>query len=431
MHSQLGRYEIASELGRGGMGTVYKAKDPEIGRFVALKVIDLQKIGVAEREEFAARFRQEAMAAGRLNHPNIVTIHDVGKKDNVAYIAMELVEGRVLSDLLTDRRLSIDALLDMAIQMATALAHAGHSGIVHRDIKPENIMVLADGRVKIVDFGIARMDAALAITSDGKGAAGSPLYMSPEQVLNHPVDSRSDIFSLGVVLHQMLTGRLPFYGDNVNSVMYQIVNEDPPLPSSLRTSVPDILDPIVSRCLAKDLGARYQSADELADDLRDCRARLQQAKDGVERLRNFLNKSSPRIYQLVYVSHPTKALNMAGLVGIMTKAQYKNLRLDISGLLIFHNGKFMQLLEGSESAVKDLFATIRQDPRHMDVDVLLEIKSTSRCMPSWVMAFSPDERRSSGEMGDQDFYISPETTVQICESMDGEIGRKFLEFLRT
>lgn len=274
MISHLGRYEILQELGRGSMGIVYRANDPLIGRQVAIKSINLHGLDQKRREEYEARFYQEAKAAGRLNHPNIVTIYDLGETGDEAYIAMELLQGRELHDDVGDmQRMPIDKALTIAIQMADGLAFAHQHGIVHRDIKPSNIMILNDSHVKIADFGIAKMDTSQTLTRTGM-IMGSPLYMSPEQVLSSGIDSRSDIFSFGIVLYQLLTGKRPFSGDDANSVMYQIVNWVPPMPSSLNPDVPAIMDGIVFKCLEKSPQDRYQNASELADDLRSCRAKL-------------------------------------------------------------------------------------------------------------------------------------------------------------
>jgi len=271
MDTHLGRYEILEELGRGDMGIVYRAHDPLIDRFVAIKTIDLQKLSEIDKEEYKARFYQEAKAAGRLNHPNIITIHDLGRKGDIAYIAMELMEGPELQSIVTENQsLTIGEKLDVAFQVAEGLAYAHEQGVVHRDIKPSNIMVLRGNHVKIADFGIARMESALWLTQTGKNV-GTPLYMSPEQIQSHPIDARTDIFSFGVVLYQMLTGRLPFSGDNINSVWYQIVNEEPKKPSLINPEVPEMLDRIVAKCLAKKPEDRYLNANELAADLHSCR----------------------------------------------------------------------------------------------------------------------------------------------------------------
>ena len=277
MFEHLGRYEIIEELGRGEMGVVYKAHDPLIDRFVAIKTIDLQQLGDKEKDEYKARFYQEAKAAGRLNHPNIITIYDLGRKEDIAYIAMELMEGPELQNIVEENQpLSIMEKLDIAFQVAAGLAYAHEHGVVHRDIKPSNIMVLRGKHVKIADFGIAKMESSLWSTQANK-IIGSPLYMSPEQIQSHSITTRSDIFSFGIVLYQMITGKLPFYGDNINSVMYQIVNEEPKVPSSLNPAIPDTLDRIVAKCLAKKPDDRYQNADELLSDLHSCRKMLSQS----------------------------------------------------------------------------------------------------------------------------------------------------------
>ncbi len=273
MISQLGRYEVVSELGQGAMGVVYRAKDPLIDREVAIKTINLS-LAQEEREEYEARFYQEAKAAGRLSHPNIVTIYDVGRSEDIAYIAMEYLQGRELRDILNDNRLlPVEQVLDITSQVALGLSYAHEHGIVHRDVKPSNVMVVRDGHVKITDFGIARMASAAVRTQTGM-VLGSPKYMSPEQVMGKLTDQRSDIFSLGVMLYEMLTGQAPFLGENVNAIMYQTLNTIPAPPSSVNSAVPEMLNFIIAKALAKDLDARYQNARDLADDLRSCRKTL-------------------------------------------------------------------------------------------------------------------------------------------------------------
>jgi len=270
MISQLGRYEIIGELGQGAMGVVYKAKDPLIDRILALKTISLN-LALDEKDEYEARFYQEAKAAGRLSHPNIVTVYDVGKSGDIAYIAMEFLEGRELRDILNEgERLPITQVLDIVIQVAQGLAYAHEHGIVHRDIKPSNIMVIRDGHVKITDFGIARMTSSTVQTQVGV-VLGSPKYMSPEQVLGKSIDQRTDIFSLGVMLYEMLTGQAPFVGDTINAVMYQTMNTMPPAPSTLNPDVPVMLDAAITKALAKEPDMRYQNAKEFIEDLRTCR----------------------------------------------------------------------------------------------------------------------------------------------------------------
>jgi serine/threonine-protein kinase len=271
--AQLGRYVIQQELGRGAMGVVYKALDSVLERPVAVKTVNI----TLEREyadKYEKRFYQEARAAGSLNHPNIVTIHDVGKAGDVVFMAMEYIEGVELRSLIGEGRpLRVAQALSIAAQIAEALAYAHQRGVVHRDIKPANIMVLANGPVKITDFGIARMRGSRDLTQTGM-MLGSPKYMSPEQVIGKRADHRSDIFSLGVILYEMLCGAAPFNGENVTALMYQIVNFVPPTPSGVNEAVPEMLDYIVAKMIAKPIEERYPDAVELARDLRDCERQL-------------------------------------------------------------------------------------------------------------------------------------------------------------
>lgn len=272
----LGRYEIVAELGKGAMGTVYRAVDPLLNRTVALKTVNMS----ADRDEMAdyeARFYQEAKAAGGLNHPNIVTIYDIGRSGNVAFLAMELLEGKELRTLMTPGvPLAAGDAIDIAIQIAEGLAYAHHYEVVHRDIKPTNIMIVREGQVKITDFGIAHMRSAEVKTQTGI-VLGSPKYMSPEQVLGKRAAPGSDIFSLGVIIYEMLTGVAPFVGVDINAIMFQIVNFAPPAPSSVNPDAPGMLDFIVAKALAKDLDERYPNAKQLADDLRECREQIKAA----------------------------------------------------------------------------------------------------------------------------------------------------------
>lgn len=270
----LGRYEILSPIGKGAMGVVYRAVDPMLQRTVAVKTINLF-LDDDELAEYEARFFQEAKAAGRLNHPNIVTIYDAGKEGQVAYMAMEFLEGRELKSLLAGRKpLPLSQALDIAAQVADGLAYAHRNDVVHRDIKPANLMVLESGLVKIMDFGIARMRTSEVRTQTGV-LLGSPPYMSPEQVLGRRADHRSDIFSLGIVLYEMLTGERPFTGSEMSAIMYHVVHLSPRAPSQLNPAVPDILNFVVAKALAKAPEARYQDTRDFANDLRECSKHLE------------------------------------------------------------------------------------------------------------------------------------------------------------
>ncbi|MET0681599.1 MAG: serine/threonine-protein kinase [Burkholderiales bacterium] len=268
----LGRYRILGELGRGAMGVVYKASDPMLNRTVAIKTISIVA-DAEERVEYEKRFYQEAKAAGGLSHPHIVTIFDIGRAGDVVYMAMEFVEGSELKSLLASRLVEPPAALDIAAQVAEALAYAHSRGIVHRDVKPANIMVVNGGPAKIMDFGIARMRSSEVKTQTGM-LLGSPKYMAPEQLLGGAADHRSDIFALGVVVYEMAVGASPFAGDDITQIMYHIVHTNPPPPSAVHRRLPAMLDLVVARALAKDPEERYQDARELAADLRACAAQL-------------------------------------------------------------------------------------------------------------------------------------------------------------
>ena len=276
---KLGRYEIQSEIGRGAMGVVYKATDPVLDRTVAIKTINLSP-DQSERAEYEARFYQEAKAAGGLSHPNIVTVYDVGDSGDVAYMAMEFLDGSELHDLTGEgRRLPVGKAVEIAAQVSDGLGYAHERGVVHRDIKPANIMILHNGSAKITDFGIARMRHSEVKTQTGM-LLGSPRYMSPEVVVGKRADGRSDIFSLGIILYEMLTGAAPFLGESMSALMFQTINFVPPAPSAVDPAVPPMLDFIVAKMLAKKLDERYQDARELASDLRECLAQLRQTKIG-------------------------------------------------------------------------------------------------------------------------------------------------------
>lgn len=275
--SQLGRYRILGELGHGAMGIVYKAEDPLLGRVVAIKTITLVS-DAAERIEYEARFFQEARAAGGLNHPNLITIHDIGREGDIAYMAMELLDGVDLREVMARGRVPRRLALEIAAQAAEGMAFAHERGVVHRDIKPGNIMIVRGRHAKIMDFGIARMRVSDVKTQTG-AILGSPKYMSPEQVAGRRVDHRADIFSLGVVLYELAAGEAPFTAPNLAQLMQQISLAAPRPPSAVDPALPAMLDLIVARALEKEPDARYQSAAEMAADLRACLAELPEAPD--------------------------------------------------------------------------------------------------------------------------------------------------------
>ena len=272
--SRLGPYEILSPLGAGGMGEVYRAKDPRLGRDVAIKVLPSSFSSDPDRLK---RFEQEARAAGILNHPNITAVHDLGTHDGAPYVVQELLEGETLRAELASGRFSPRKAIDHAVQIAQGLAAAHEKGIVHRDLKPENVFVTKDGRVKILDFGLAKLtqsegspDATNLPTATEPGVVMGTLgYMSPEQVKAKPADARSDIFALGAILYEMLSGQRAFRGDSAGETMAAILKEDPPDLSVTNENISPGLERIVRHCLEKNPERRFQSASDIAFGLQE------------------------------------------------------------------------------------------------------------------------------------------------------------------
>ena len=271
----LGRYEVEKELGKGAMGVVYLGKDPKINRVVAIKTMALsQEFEEDELDEVKERFFREAETAGRLTHPNIVTIYDAGEEHDLAYIAMEFLKGGDLAPYgKRDNLLELGKVLDIVVKSAEALDYAHAENVVHRDIKPANIMYEAEsGSVKLTDFGIARITDS-SKTKTGM-VLGTPSYMSPEQLSGKKVDGRSDLFSLGVMLFQMCSGQLPFTGDSMATLMFKIANEPHPDISSVRPELPPGLTAIIDKALSKDVNERYSRGAEMARDLQTLQAQL-------------------------------------------------------------------------------------------------------------------------------------------------------------
>jgi len=269
--SKAGRYEILGELGRGAMGVVYRAKDPLIGRTVAVKTIQLSEEGTGmSHAQLVERFQTEARAAGLLTHPNIVVIYDVGESDGIYYITMELVNGKSLQSLLdSGEKFLLPRLLRIMEQVCSALQFAHNHNVVHRDIKPANIMLASDDLVKITDFGTAMILQYGA--SQQTSTMGTPSYMSPEQIKGKAVDERTDIFSLGVMLYEMTTGQKPFQGQDVAAVLYHILNEEPVPPHQLNPSIPLGVSSTIMKALTKSPHLRYDSCRELLEDLKNYR----------------------------------------------------------------------------------------------------------------------------------------------------------------
>jgi predicted Ser/Thr protein kinase len=265
----LGRYQITGILGKGAMGTVYRGVDPAINRPVALKTIRLDFVSDPdEMAELKERLHREAQSAGKLSHPNIVTIYDVGSEGHLQYIAMEYLEGRTLENMIKKKaKFNYRIIANIIMQICSALEYAHKQGIVHRDIKPANIMITKDYQAKVMDYGIARVESS-SMTKTGI-AMGTPNYMSPEQLKGQPSDQRADLFSLGVVMYELLLGRRPFKGENITSLIYSILHQEPQKPSNINPQVPLLFDRIIARALKKNVDERYQKASEVMADLKD------------------------------------------------------------------------------------------------------------------------------------------------------------------
>jgi predicted Ser/Thr protein kinase len=266
--SHVGRYRVERELGRGAMGVVYQAHDPIIGRPVAIKLVRADLLDGEERTEFLDRFRREAQAAGRCMHPNVVGIYDFAMHEGNPFLAMEYVEGAGLGQTLrSNGRFEPGAAVAIVVQVLAALGAAHRLGIVHRDVKPPNILVLPDGHVKVTDFGISRVDTS-ELTLDGR-VIGTPAYMSPEQCRGESVDARSDLFSTGTVLYELLSGARPFPGRNVTEVTHRLLTTEPKDLGELVAGLPESLIAVLRRAMTKDREARFSSAQEMIDALRN------------------------------------------------------------------------------------------------------------------------------------------------------------------
>ncbi|MBF1167898.1 MAG: Stk1 family PASTA domain-containing Ser/Thr kinase [[Eubacterium] sulci] len=274
-----GRYELIEKIGEGGMAVVYKAKDRLLNRYVAIKILRPE---FTQDEQFLDSFKRESQAAAGLQHPNIVSIYDVGRTGNINFIVMELVDGRPLSDFIKENgRLDYKTTIDIAKQVASALAIAHKHQIIHRDVKPHNIMITSDGVAKLTDFGIARAVSNATMVADTSKIIGSVHYFSPEQARGAYVDERSDIYSLGIVMFEMLTGRVPFDGETPVEVALKHINEDVPSPAKLVPGIPPALDKVVLKATDKYQTERYKSADEMLEALKNVEFVTQMVGDRV------------------------------------------------------------------------------------------------------------------------------------------------------
>lgn len=322
---RLGRFEIVALAGAGAMGEVYRARDPELAREVAIKVLPAEVAGDSSRLQ---RFEREARAVGRLEHPNLLAIHDIGRHQGVPYLVCELLEGETLRERLTAGPLALGQGLAYAAQIADGLAAAHERGIVHRDLKPANLFITSGGRVKILDFGLAKLaepsttehslETATAVTEPG-GMLGTAAYMAPEQAAGRDVDHRADQFAFGIVLYEMLSGRRPFVGSTPPEVMTAILGSDPEPLARAAPHVPPPVRWIVERCLAKVPTARYDATGDLAKDLATVRQHLSElatpVAQGVQATRRWWRFAPALLLLALFLATVATAAFLAGQRG--------------------------------------------------------------------------------------------------------------------
>lgn len=308
---QIGKYLVKCRIGSGSMGTVYEGLDPYVQRPVAIKVANTYKpTGDETEKDLKHSFFTEAHAAGKLSHPNIVSVYDAGIDQGQNYIVMELVKGKMLEAYTqADKKLELEKIIGIIFSCAKALDYAHRNEVIHRDLKPSNIMLTTDEQVKIMDFGVAQLKKAKV--DETTTLTGSPDYMSPEQVQDFSVDGRSDLYSLGVVMFQLLAGRLPFIADNYYSLIYQIVHDEVPSIKNLQPDVPDFISNVVYKALEKDASKRYQSGSEMAADLSRLFDKLRMAdreienierRDMLKELTFFKEFSTDQIEEVMYAA---------------------------------------------------------------------------------------------------------------------------------
>jgi len=396
----IGHYKISKRIGAGGMGEVYLATDITAGRKAALKLLPARFTGNAER---LTRFQQEARAVVGLNHPNILTVYEIGEDHSIHYIASELIEGEALRQRLVRGRMELRQTVDVAIQVATALAAAHEAGIVHRDIKPENIMLRPDGYVKVLDFGIAKLaESAFGVpgaTADGAESMtlaethvgsllGTLRYMSPEQACGAPVDKRTDIWSLGVVLYEMITGQAPFAGDTPSEVMTSILEKEPPALTSYNKQTPPELQQITSKALRKDRTERYQRASEMLQALKNLHRKLESKAD--------LERSS-KVPSWLHWTRSPAAVALALLVGGIALALPFYGHRNLTKSLIPEKSVAVLPFENfSDNKENSYFGAAVQDEVLADLAKIADLKVISRTS---VMQYKSDAARNLREIG--------------------------------
>src|SRR5215831_5755181 len=325
---KFGRYEILAELSRGAIKIVYKARDPQIDRLVAVKTVSLWGQEPDEEKEFRLRFMNEAQAAGRLHHSGIVGVFDVGEspENRDPYIVLEYVHGETLNRILArEKKLPLERALKLVEHIADALDYAHAQGVIHRDIKPANILITQDGRPKIADFGIAKLNLA-HFTIPGR-VVGTPAYMAPEQLSGEAVDGRSDLFSLGVILYAMVTGHSPFQGNSATTVCFKVANREPIAASALDMTLPPQLDAVISRAMAKDPKERYQRGSDFGDDLRILQQSYNASPSTTSRLRSGTATRSALTGKTSALRPAVAAPSARGLQTILKNGRFRDVML--------------------------------------------------------------------------------------------------------
>jgi serine/threonine protein kinase len=335
-----GRYQIVDEIGRGSMGVVYRAFDPQINRQIALKVLREDRV---TNEELVQRFLREAQAMGGLSHPNIATVYDAGRDQKTIFISMELLKGESLRDVIQNKKLSYQEIVQIGVQVAEALDFAYRRGIVHRDIKPSNIIIDPAGQVKITDFGIAHIeDPAMTQQTIPGEILGTPLYMSPEQVMGKPVDGRSDLYSLGVILYELVTGANPFKKEGLPSIFQSILQDTPPAPELADSPISSALSTVILKSLSKDPNKRFQTGSEMAQPLKAC---LQRRESDTQQFRRPPEK--PKRPVLMVLTAVVLIIMAVGMLYFFTRDDIElksgvftvlNVESDPTGANVFVNG---------------------------------------------------------------------------------------------
>ena len=416
---RIGRFQIRDLIGQGATAKVFRAYDPEINRTLAIKVLQPE---LSRNEDYRMRFLREARGAGVLSHPNIVTVFDVGEVEDQPYIAMELIDGQSLSELLKEKKtLPVENVVDIGIQLAQALDYAHKRGIVHRDVKPGNIMMVkGTNTIKVADFGICRIEGGDTTQKTQVGdVLGTPNYMSPEQVLGQKVDSRSDLFSAGVVLFQLLTGALPFEGDTFVSVAINIVKSDPLTLDKLRPDLPLSLRRLVDRALKKQVDKRFQSGEEMAAALAEV------AKELAETRRPKGRARIPLQVRWALIMAAVVAITMTVTAGFIQNRQYRALLDQVMG----YGGSLAKFM-ATQSAVPML------SEDWAAIDVLVQDTVSRQEFSHLVVADHTNVIRGSNnaaEVGKR--YVAPQAKAVTTRETDVKVqshrlsdGREVLDF---